>query len=129
MKKILIILLLCFTLTGCFGPGVQDWTYKINDNYSIIRANTEEIVLTKNSILVIDSYIKEFSHNDNYIFIKRSDVIDHKIDDKTTYYIVDIKNDIIKVIGTEKEFNQKLEDLKIEKLNWTKTYPKPKGAK
>lgn len=132
MKKILILVVafLSLLLTGCFGPGTQDWTYDITDEYSIIRSNTQNIVLTKNNTEVIPTYVKEFAFTDKYILVKRTNIENDKPSEKiANYYIVNIENSDIIKIDDKTSFDNNIGKLNIQKLNWIKTYPRPEGAR
>lgn len=144
LVKIVFLTVICVTtilfMTGC--PALMDYEYYITDNYSIWHINSGEIFLRyepngKGSYpaeRVVDTYVREFCYNEQYVAVKQMDPDKINFDDFelndfscVVYYLVDmINNAVYGPYETEEEFNQIAENLSVGELcEWKLTRPRP----
>lgn len=129
MRKLIMVLIFVFSLTGC--AGVNDWSYKLPNNYEVWRINSDEIVInnvsTHETVSEIRGFLKEFSYDSRYVFTRNiSDVFANNILDER-YYILDTENG--KVYGafdSIEELQNQCDEMNIKIPDkWLRTSPDP----
>lgn len=132
MKKILILFLISFLMlfiNSCFGPGIQDFSTDLIDNYSIFRTSSHNIMIAPNDgynskIAIIPTKVIRVNVYENFIIAERQglkkqfpndslrsyEIPDEKVKD---YWILNTKKNY--VIGNLKfsSFKKKLDSLNI----------------
>ncbi len=71
--EVILITVLCIFLTSCIGPGQNDWSYELPNDYAVWHVNADKIniVYTGNgSADEILSFVNEFAYDDRYVFAK-----------------------------------------------------------
>ncbi len=132
---ILILIFGVVFLSGCFGPGINDWDFSLPNNYSIwhINSNQIELVLEDSSNdasatpVLEDKFVVGFLYNENYVGVKavNQSYIDSKKSDGLKikdivkeeileYYILDTFTG--KIYGP---YNVKQFDAELDKLGAT----------
>lgn len=143
MKKIYIsVLVLCvsMTLSGCFGPGISDYSYDLATGYQLIRSSAHEIkVIPKSSVGIpmIPEKVVEIAWDDTFILAKqqglkkKSEGSTYMIPDEKVirYWIINAKENSVYGPFESDDFNKKRKELKISdslKLKDVDSYNKSK---
>ena len=135
----LCILCCAVLLAGC--PGLSDWCYQLPNEYSIVRCNSIDIVLSNNSEnggTVIDGHIKAFCYNDSFVGIQRIAVSsidappnfdpDDYENDELDFYLVHTESGDVHGPYSKSEYTKQCEELQVGTLcEWIYTTPKPSG--
>jgi len=134
-KNIFRLLLTMSFLTGCLFDSSSN---RIVGKYKILwidlpqnqMLTKESKLYSSSSLVILEPYIFAVGHNENYIIAKQHPTSGFEGGfeihaDTTNYYVVDIAKEIDKVFGplTLKQFDSLKTKLKIEDLQFTKTYP------
>ena len=88
MKKIVLInffLFMTILFTSCIGPGLDDWTYPLVNDYEIWHTNSRSIIFGKKDSAnglsnCLDEYVAEFCYNEQFVCIKTADVPENLIE-------------------------------------------------
>lgn len=104
---LVIIILLCSCVAlGCMGPGSADYSYKLSENYTLVRSSSDCIFISDNkSHIIISSNILGIAWDNNFILAKHTE----------NYFIIDVKTDTKYGPLTKKDFENKRKDLNISK--------------
>ena len=129
MKRIVTILLVVFSLTGC--AGVSDWSYQLPNNYEVWRINSQEIIIknaiTQNNIDAISGFVKEFSYDSRYVFTRNvQNISDNNILNEEYYTLDTIENKVYGPFDSIEDLQQHVEEwgIKIPE-KWYRTSPDP----
>ena len=139
------------------GPGLNDWTYPLINNYEIWHVNSSTITLEyvehdnhmKSGARLSNGKITQFCYNDRYICVEESQegAIENSTESQSGsktpagYIIVDTEGVQLSADGssyehkiygtyrTKEEVEAKIEELGITGLcQWVATEPAPEGA-
>ena len=125
MKKIfLIIILIIFTfnLTGCFGPGMNDYTYEMVNNYKVSKGSANGIVIYKDDYdfgidYKVPEKVTKIAWDDNFILAEQTPLIKNtqELDETKLYFwiINSITDDVYGPLSKE-EFDSKCDELSID---------------
>jgi len=123
-KRIFIIctlLLLTFNLSGCFGPGMNDYTYTIVKNYCLSRSSSNDIVIFKSGDVgtetVVHAKVTKVAWDDNFILAEQIPLIEETMElDKTklNYWIIDVDTEELYGPLTKEELELKRSELQID---------------
>jgi hypothetical protein len=118
--------------------GLNDWRYKIINNYEIWHINSNEIVIgyvkdNGNSLTIhenskadgrligIPPKVIEFCNNEKYIcakvVLKKDWVVNEENYNDILYYVVDTEEKIVFGPLDEEKYNEKINDLLIKNLS------------
>jgi len=90
-KSIVLLVVFLLFVTACAGNG--DWHKELPNNYRIARINGERIEIYNHKKIAdtgkIDSFIKEYSYDDRYIFTRNVDCILNNDISCEKYYMLD----------------------------------------
>lgn len=134
-KYVLIFLggMLCtiIILLNFIGPGRDDWSYKLPNEYEVSKINSNEIivecvsVITNNNVK-IPSFVKEFSYNDRFVCTRNILSINENNIFNEAYYILDTKEKVLYgPYDSIIEFKNKLDEFEIVVEKWYRTSPDP----
>jgi hypothetical protein len=135
MKIYFYLIVLLFI--SCFGPGLNDWRYKLSNNYEMWHVNSSNILvgLTENNGMSLKIYenniligippnIIEFCYNDKYVcakVIEKKYTVD-KENEIILFYILDTEDKYVYEALTESEYIEKVNYLQIQGLTiWKST--------
>lgn len=147
-KSIIILLLVCIT-TSFSGCGVGDYEYIMSNGFRIVRVNSERIVLCAEKCIyeftaengeegltscAVESYINEFSYNEQYIAVKQFNP--EKLDfenfnsndfSNPSYYLVDtVSTNVYGPYKSQEEFDFACKELNVVGLcEWISTRSNP----
>lgn len=138
--KLSFVLILCFLAISCMvGPGLNDWTYPLPNEYEMYHINSKTILITplykdKNpdsELIGIPAHIVSFCLNSRFVCAKTINTENEPRDDvAVSYYILDTLNQ--KVYGpfsSEQKYLSNVDALAITGLGeWIATSPAPEGA-
>ncbi|MEW5894824.1 MAG: hypothetical protein AB1650_03540 [Candidatus Omnitrophota bacterium] len=138
MKKMCIAVALFFlSSSSLFASGWNDYVLDIGDGYSVFRANTLDISISKGGLLVFNPRdfggvgpVENYQMRDRFILLKTKGRKDRNlfegdtfqnVDYETEYYFVLRKTDD-SVLGpfNEAQFEKRLADLNIATGEWIK---------
>jgi hypothetical protein len=146
-KKRYIILYLgtiSYLVIGCIGSGLNDWKYKLPNNYEMWHINSNEIVVglrdsnytlrmydDEHNLIGIPAHIIYFANTDRYVYaktLKPDDIIRFKNSQyvEMFFYVVDTK--IRKSYGPFSNEVDLLSNFIIDNLIWIATQPPPEGV-
>lgn len=134
MKKIFMVMLVIFLLTGC-GAGVSDWSYQLPNNYEVWRINSNSIIIkdmnTQKNVDEISGFVKEFSYDSRYVFTRNVDSIESNNIFDEKYYVLDTEEKkVYDSCNSVDELNELAENLEIEiPIKWYRTSPDPNFSK
>lgn len=134
MKKIFMVMLVIFLLTGC-GAGVSDWSYQLPNNYEVWRINSNNIIIkdmnTQKNVDEISGFVKEFSYDSRYVFTRNVDSIESNNIFDEKYYVLDTEEKkVYDSCNSVDELNELAEKLEIEiPIKWYRTSPDPNFSK
>ena len=123
-----LLIALIYLLTSCAGVG--DWTSEpLPGGYVVQRANnrTVELCLPVDGSYflttpVIKPIVTAVAYNEDYILVKRKDIIDSFSDLKKLfqrdYYIFDVNKRHVAGPYEKKDFEKKCKKLKISDITW-----------
>lgn len=126
MKKrffiICTLLFLTFNLSGCFGPGMNDYTYTLVKDYRLSHSSSNDIVIFKNDDnmgikTVIHAKVTKVAWDDNFILAEQIPLIEETMElDKTklNYWIIDVNTEEIYGPLTKEELELKRSELQID---------------
>ena len=140
-KSIIILLLVC--VMAFFSGCVSDWIYELPNDYAISNNAYTTIELAKITSrygdgctldIVIETYINEFSYNEQYIAVKQFNP--EKLDfenfnsndfSNPSYYLVDtVSTNIYGPYKSQEEFDFACEELNVVGLcEWISTRSNP----
>ena len=140
-RSIIILLLLCIAVS--FSSCRPDWVYELPNDYCIFHNSTVYNSLGKitdrykgciGAQTVVETYIHEFSYNEQYVAVKQFDP--EKLDfenfnsndfSNPTYYLVDtISGNIYGPYKSQEEFDFACKELKVVGLGeWISTRSDP----
>ena len=140
-RSIIILLLAC--ITASFSSCVSDWLYELPNDYCIFNNATNYNSLDKithrnkgscRAEVVVESYVHEFSYNEQYVAVKQFDP--EKLDFENfnsndfstpTYYLVDtISGNIYGPYKSQKEFETVCREFDVGNLSeWIVTSRNP----
>ncbi len=126
MKKrfyiICTLLLLTFILSGCFGPGMNDYTYTLVKDYQLSHSSSNDIVIFKNDDnvgieTVVHAKVTKVAWDDNFILAEQISLIEKTMElDKTriNYWIIDVDTEELYGPLTKEELELKRSELQID---------------
>ncbi|MHC4574182.1 MAG: hypothetical protein ACYS76_08630 [Planctomycetota bacterium] len=104
MKKVLVFIFYLVTSSGVFATGWNDYELDIGDGYSIVRANTFDVMLVRNKRIIVSNHnygnigpITHYHKNAKFILLRTAGWKPRslfegdefkKIDSTKTYYFV-----------------------------------------
>ena len=121
MKKIYIFLALVCLIAlcaSCFaGPGVNDWTVELSNDYQIVCTSPGRIYLCKENSFVLDGIVEDYCCNERFLGLKVDCFSTQStLDFSEGYiylYLVDMQEDAVYGPYKESEYQQQLKDLQI----------------
>lgn len=128
MKKV-IFLAFILLLSGC--AGVSDWSYQLPNNYEIWRINSEEIVIknmiTETNVDEISGFIKEFSYDNRYVFMRNVENISDNNILNETYFVLDTnENKVYGPYDTIEILQKQAKEWDVDlPQKWYRTSPDP----
>ena len=131
------VLLAAALLTGCVGPGANDWRYELPDGYAIWHINPSDITFGRETDGVleplVDGFVYSFCYGSGYVGLRCGDPPDT---DKTgsggTVYYLFRTSGGGELFGRydEEGYLEAVSDPGIGEMSgWIDTKPAPKGAK
>lgn len=130
MKKrffiICTLLLLTFNLSGCFGPGMNDYTYTLVKDYQLSHSSSNDIVIFKSGDVgtetvgietVVHAKVTKVAWDDNFILAEQIPLIEETMElDKTklNYWIIDVNTEELYGPLTKEELELKRSELQID---------------
>jgi len=113
IKKYLLaisfIIFSCF-LYGCdyFGPGMADYDYHLTGSYHLYKAGEARIhTCDHSSKQAVEGNVTGIAWDEDFILAEQTK------DSNTNYWIIDVKNDKVYSPTSEKDFNEKRKELKV----------------
>ena len=140
-RSIIIILLVCIAVS--FSACVSDWIYELPNDCCIFNNATDYNSLNKitnrykgscNTQIVVESYVHEFSYNEQYVAVKQfnPESLDFQNFDSNdfstpTYYFVDtVSTTVYGPYETQEEFDAACKEMNVGKLGeWISTRSNP----
>src|SRR5690606_14701402 len=94
LKIFLVFTIFTIFLNSCFGPGVQDFSVELTDNYSVFRTSTHNIIITPNDgwndeIAIIPSKVIKVNVYKDFIIAERQGLKNRLLNSSDTYQIPD----------------------------------------
>ena len=112
IKKYLLaisfIIFSCF-LYGCdyFGPGMADFNYHLAGKYQLFKAGDATIWANDGHTRIVEGNVTGIAWDEDFILAEQTK------DSNTNYWIIDVKNDKVYSPTSEKDFNEKRKELKV----------------
>lgn len=140
-KSIIILLLVCVMVS--FSGCVSDWLYELPNDYAISNNAYTTIDFVKITSryrgsytldIVIETYINEFSYNEQYVAVKQfnPENLDFRNFDSNdfstpTYYFVDtVSTTVYGPYETQEEFDAACKEMNVGELGeWISTRSNP----
>ncbi|MFA9398047.1 MAG: DUF3997 domain-containing protein [Clostridiaceae bacterium] len=117
-----IMVFLIFNLTGCFGPGINDYHYFMVKNYEIDHSSTRYVKILKNDNhnigckSILNETVTKVSWDDNFILAEQTvqkKATDTSDNQKINYWIIDVNSEEVYGPFNEEEFNTKRNELSV----------------